>query len=215
LIAHLEAGDLSGALDNRVRHAITALSDIHFATNKESYSRLIAMGTNPDQTFNFGSLDVEYAKTIELLPDGRSYVVVMHHPMPGEDPALIEKVVREEFKGKIYVIKSNADNGTPYGKEEYSPENYIRLIGEAKCLVGNSSSFLKEASIFGTPVVNIGSRQDNRLKPENVKSVPFDEYQIRHTFRMQLEAKYKPSNIYWREGTSLKIVNEIKRFLSE
>ena len=55
-VAHLEGGDVSGVIDNKVRHAITQLSDIHFATNKYSYRRLINMGTDPDTTFNFGSL---------------------------------------------------------------------------------------------------------------------------------------------------------------
>lgn len=212
-IAHIEGGDKSGAIDNRVRNAITALSDIHFATNKESYSRLIAMGTDPDWTFNYGSLDVEYAKSIKTFTFGE-YIVICQHPMPGEDPAVIEKIVKDEFKGKVYTIKSNSDNGTPYGNDQYTAENYIKLIGEAKCLVGNSSSFLKEASIFGTPVVNIGERQRNRLRSENVKDVPFDSYQILHTLRMQLNAKYKPSTVYYQESTSLKIVNKIKEFLS-
>ncbi len=225
-IAHLEAGDISGAIDNKVRHAITALSDIHFATNKESYARLIAMGTDPDWTFNFGSLDVEYAKEIsriegeiakinftnlENLP--QDYVLICHHALAGENPALIEKIVREEFKGNVIVIKSNKDNGAPYGKEEYSSEDYINLIAGAKCLVGNSSSFLKEASIFGTPVVNIGSRQQNRLKPHNVKDVPFEENQIRQMLRFQLQTRYEPSDIYWQEGTSIKITEKIKEFL--
>ena len=214
-IAHIEGGDVSGAIDNKVRKALTALSDIHFSTNKESYTRLINMGTDPDWTFNFGSLDVEYAKTIKnLCQFYGNYIVMCHHAMPGEDPELIEKIIREEFKGDVFVIKSNSDNGTPYGTEEYTPEAYIDLIAHAKCLVGNSSSFLKEASAFGTPVVNIGSRQNNRLKPSNVKDVPFDEYQIRQVFKMQLAMTYKPSLVYYQEGVSLKIVEKIKQFLN-
>lgn len=213
-IAHLEGGDVSGAVDNKVRKAITGLSDLHFATNKESYTRLINMGTDPEHTFNFGSLDVEYAKSVgEKDVSYDKYVLMCHHPMPREDAGLIERIVRQEWNGKVIVIKSNSDNGTPYGKEEYSPEEYIKLIANAKCLVGNSSSFLKEASAFGTPVVNIGERQRNRLKPHNVKDVPFNEYQIRHTLRLQLQATYEPSTVYWQENTSLKIVHEIDNFL--
>lgn len=212
-IAHIEGGDLSGAIDNKVRYAITALSDIHFSTNKESYKRLISMGTDPEWTFDFGSLDVEYAKWVNPYDLKKDYVVMCHHAMIGESSELIEKIIREEFKGKVIVIKSNSDNGTPYGSEEYSPEEYIKLIAGAKCLVGNSSSFLKEASIFGTPVLNIGSRQVNRLKPDNVKDVPFDEGQIREMLKFQLKTEYKPSHIYYKPDTSKNIVREIKRFL--
>ena len=213
-IAHIEGGDLSGAIDNKVRHAITTLADIHFATNKESYSRLISMGTDPNWTFNFGSLDCEYAKSVKISKVDNPFVLMCHHPMPGENSELIERIIKEEFNGVVVDIKSNSDNGKAYGKEEYSPDQYINLIANAKLLVGNSSSFLKEASVFGTPVVNIGARQIHRLKPDNVKDVPFDENQIRQMIRFQLNATYKPSDIYYKPETSLKITNKIKEFLN-
>jgi GDP/UDP-N,N'-diacetylbacillosamine 2-epimerase (hydrolysing) len=209
-IAHIEGGDLSGAVDNKVRYAITALADIHFATNKDSHKRLLNMGTDPDRTFDFGSLDVEYALSLmKEVTESKPYVVMCHHAMKGEDPALIEQIVREEFDGEVYVIKSNSDNGKPYGIEEFEPEKYIELISEATCLVGNSSSFLKEASVFGTPVVNIGSRQENRLMPGNVKSVAFDEEQIRQTLRIQLRANRHPSKLYYQADTSKRITQKL------
>jgi len=95
-IAHIEGGDQSGAIDNKVRYAITSLSDIHFSTNKESFKRLISMGTDPDLTFNFGSLDVSYAKTVlpkRLIEE--PYIIVCHHPMLNEDVKVLEKVLKE------------------------------------------------------------------------------------------------------------------------
>ena len=213
-IAHIEGGDISGAIDNKVRKAITSLADIHFSTNKESYSRLIAMGTDSDLTFNYGSLDCEYAKSVEIKKAEEPFILLCHHPLPEENPALIEKITREEFKGKVIVIKTNSDNGKPYGEEEFSPEDYIGLIANAECLVGNSSSFLKESSVFGTPVVNIGKRQKNRLTPENVISVPFEEKKIRNAIKMQLESEKKPSDIYYKPDTSKNITKEIIRYLN-
>jgi UDP-hydrolysing UDP-N-acetyl-D-glucosamine 2-epimerase len=214
-MAHIEGGDISGAIDNKVRKAITALSDIHFATNKESYKRLIEMGTDPDLTFNFGSLDVEYAKSVNNNAyHYNNFVVICYHPMENEDPEIVENIVREEHGEDVIVIKSNKDNGTSYGQEEYTPESYIDLMAHAKCLVGNSSSFLKEASIFGTPVVNIGNRQKNRLVPENVINVPYNKERIRDVFKMQVKAKKLPSNIYYKPDTSKNITKEIIKFLS-
>ena len=214
-LAHIEGGDKSGMVDNKVRYAVTALSDIHFATNKESRQRLLSCGTDPVLTFNFGSLDCEYAKTIKVA-ERKDYVVLCHHPVgEKENPDVIEKLIKEVYDGEIRYIRSNADGGTIYGKEEYSAEEYLKLIGEAKCLVGNSSSFIKEASVFGTPVVLVGERQKNRLCPENVKQVPYDSYQIKNALKMQLQATYKPSGTYYQEGTSLKIANEIRKFLSQ
>jgi UDP-N-acetylglucosamine 2-epimerase len=212
-IAHLEGGDLSGAIDNKVRYAITALADLHFATNEDSYERLIKAGTNPNWTFNFGSLDVEVAKKVRLKKYGEDFILMCHHALKGEDPALIEKIIREEFKGKLIIIKSNSDYGKSYGTEEFSPEDYIRLLAKAKCLVGNSSSFLKEASIFGTPALIIGDRQENRLFPPSALRVPFQEFAIREGLKMQLESRYEPSGIYYQKNTSRKIAEKIKDFL--
>ncbi len=217
-IAHIEGGDLSGAIDNKVRYSITALSDIHFATNKESYRRLISMGTDPDLTFNFGSLDVEYVKELEKTNRwhymGEPFLLICHHPMPGENTEIIEKIIEEEFGGKMIIIKTNSDNGKSYGKEEYSSEEYIGILANAKVAVGNSSSFLKEASILGTPVVNIGKRQQNRLTSHNVLSVPFEENKIRNAIRLQLQSEKIPSEIYYKKGTSKNITKELIKFLS-
>jgi UDP-hydrolysing UDP-N-acetyl-D-glucosamine 2-epimerase len=58
-IAHIEGGDVSGSIDESVRHAITKLSHIHFVTNADAHRRVLAMGEDPRYVFNFGSLDVE------------------------------------------------------------------------------------------------------------------------------------------------------------
>ena len=67
-IAHIEGGDVSGTLDESVRHAITKLSHIHFPTNEKSADRLRAMGERPDMIFNVGSLDIEFVESVKQLP---------------------------------------------------------------------------------------------------------------------------------------------------
>ena len=173
------------------------------------------MGTDSERTHNFGSLDVEYAKSIDIsykYGNGGDYVVVLHHALKGENPNLILKVLEEEWGRKIHIIKSNSDEGIQFGTEEYTPEEYIDLIASAKLLVGNSSSFLKEASIFGTPVVMIGDRQKNRLRTKNVLDCNFDEKEMRQAIRKQLKADFKPDNTYFKENTALNIANVIKSY---
>jgi UDP-N-acetylglucosamine 2-epimerase len=213
-IVHLEGGDLSGVIDNKVRHAITKLADYHFATNKESYARLISMGTDPDRTFNFGSLDVEYAKTIKTTEqDGvwklDPYALVCFHPTDEENG----EAINDEFFGglKVIRIKSNSDYGNSNGSVEYSAEEYLRKLQGASILVGNSSSFLKEASIFGVPVVNVGTRQANRLTPRNVMTVPHNQDAIKMAVDYQLKhGLYRPDFIYFKENTSANITNVLK-----
>ncbi len=58
-IAHLEGGDVTGSIDESVRHAITKLSHLHFATNEDARKRILRMGENPKYVFNFGSPEIE------------------------------------------------------------------------------------------------------------------------------------------------------------
>jgi len=213
-IAHIEGGDLSGAIDNKVRHAITQLSDIHFTTNPESQRRVIQMGAKPERVFNFGSLDVEYAKSISLFRPQGKYIVVVFHPIKGEDSEELEKGIAF-YEGDVKRIKSNKDSGKVYGTEEYTPEEYVRLIANAQCLVGNSSSFLKEASIFGTPVVNVGNRQAGRLKPHNVLDSPVDSTRIEKAVKYQInQGRYEPDYTYYQPNTAKNITKQIKEFLA-
>jgi len=216
-IAHIEGGDLSGVKDNRVRHAITQLADIHFATNKESYARLIRMGTDPEMTFDYGSLDVEYAKSIgpTILNGKRIYsssALVCFHPFPEENGYVIKD---EFFRGsQLIYIRSNSDYGLQNHGEEYNPENYIRKLADARLLVGNSSSFLKEASIFGTPVVNVGTRQQNRLIPRNVMSVPHNQDAVKMAIDYQLKhGRYRPDMVYYKPDTSKNISKKLCEIL--
>ena len=66
-VAHIEGGDLSGSIDESVRHAITKLAHLHFVTNDDAYRRVVAMGEDPKFVFNTGSLDVEFAAGVETV----------------------------------------------------------------------------------------------------------------------------------------------------
>lgn len=95
-IAHIEGGDLSGTIDESVRHAITKLAHIHFVTNDDARKRLIRMGENPKYVFNVGSPDVEFTaqvkqqfdpKVIEAVGAGadidfrKPFAIVVYHPV--------------------------------------------------------------------------------------------------------------------------------------
>ena len=213
-ICHCEGGDLSGVIDNKMRHAITQLSNFHFATNEESQQRLISAGISPNVVWNFGSLDVEFAASVEPRRiRQKPYIFVAYHPIHGEDEEQLSKAL-ESFKDfDVVTVASNKDYGRSYGEEVFSPEDYINLLRYADCLVGNSSSFLKEASLTGVGVVNIGSRQDKRLKPKNVLDVPCDSEKIKRAIEFQLLNKYEPDDVYYQPETSKKIADKLKEIL--
>ena len=53
-VVHIQGGEVTGSIDEKVRHAITKLSDIHFVSTNKAYERVIAMGENPDSVYVTG-----------------------------------------------------------------------------------------------------------------------------------------------------------------
>lgn len=235
-VIHIEGGDLSGVIDNKVRHAITHLSDYHFCTNEESHRRLINMGVPLDRVWNFGSLDVEFAAKVKprrairikqnepgkivVWDDGkhkdlkgRPYIFVAYHPIDGENEKELEKALQSFKKYDIIRVTSNSDYGREYGHESFTPEDYINLMRYASVCVGNSSSLLKEASILSVGVVNVGDRQNNRLKPKNVLDVPCEAKIIQEAIDFQLKRKFNKDLTYYQEHTSKQITKKLKEIL--
>ena len=68
----------------------------------------------------------------------------------------------------------------------FSPEDYVKLLANASCIVGNSSSGLREGAFLGTPCVNIGSRQSGRERAENVIDVDYNSEAISSALAQQL-----------------------------
>jgi len=87
-------------------------------------------------------------------------------------------------------------------------DEFVAMLGRAACLVGNSSAGIKECSFLGTPVVNIGGRQQGRLVAEHVVQVAYDSDAIRAAVAAQLRhGRFAPSHIYYRPNASQSIVD--------
>lgn len=247
-IAHIEGGDVSGTIDESVRHAITKLSHIHFTTNELSKKRVLQMGENPKYVFNYGSPDVEFASKnnhkisndlINYFGVGsridinKPFIMVSQHPVTtefGKNREIIMKTLEaiEELDIPTIWFWPNIDAGTDEvskgirtfreeGRGEkirfikfLPPEDYIALLKKASVLVGNSSAGIKECSFLGIPVVNIGSRQNGRMRGENVLDADYDKNQIKLAIKKQLNhGKFEPSYIYYTEDTSKNIANKL------
>ena len=250
-IAHIEGGDVSGTIDESVRHAITKLSHIHFVTNEDAKRRVIQMGENPRLIFNIGSPDVEFAALVDNKIDGsavnktgtgskidvnKPFLIVMQHPVT------TEKYNRRNLEITLDAVDSlglpavifwpNSDAGTAEmakairfyrerGKfknknlrfvTDLLPEDFIGLLRRAGVLVGNSSAGIKESSYLGTPVVNIGTRQSNRLRGQNVVDVGYNSAEIKKVISQQLKhGRYPQSKLYYRPSASQKIVEVLSK----
>ena len=207
-VAHIQAGELSGNIDGMTRHAIGKLVHLHFAANQDAADRLIKLGEEPFRVHNVGapqidemvnaqftSLEEIEEKLCVKLQDG--YILGVMHPVTEEaDKAEAQAEIfiksLNQFKEPKIIILPNNDAGSKgvkmaineYREGEYhmyanlKREDYLGLLKNANCIVGNSSSGLLEAPTFNVPAVNIGIRQNMRFRGINVIDVPFEQEKV-------------------------------------
>ena len=218
-LAHIQGGEVTGNIDEKVRHSITKLADYHFVASENAMNRVIQLGENPDMVFNTGcpSIDIaqEVAKNTKLTfnpyekysgvgskPDlENGYIVVMQHPVTNEYQdsrkhieatlSAIQKINKPTlwFWPNVDAGADGTSSGIRSFREKYKMENihffknmegddFLNLLDNSLCLIGNSSVGIRECAYLGVPVVNIGSRQNRRDRGENVVDVSYDETAI-------------------------------------
>ena len=221
LVAHIEGGELSGNIDESIRHSISKLSNIHFVSNLEAKNRLIQMGEKMNSIFEIGSpdIDVMLSKNLPSLTKVKKYYsipfqnfgVVIYHPET-DKLNTIKKNIKElisalEKSGNNYVIVyPNNDYGSNLIIEEYDKikknrqfrifpsirfEYFLRLLKESDFIIGNSSSGIREAEIYGTPSINIGLRQINRTKNSDIVHVNSNQNDILNALKQIKNKKIK------------------------
>lgn len=208
LVAHVEGGELSGTVDELLRHSISKLSHLHFVSNEDARSRLIQMGELPESVFAIGSPDIDVLlsdqlPSIEQVKERYSivfdaYCVVMYHPVVTELDTLQQRfravlsALRRSGESCVAIYPNN-DSGSDIIMQELETvrddpkfrlipsmrfEYFLSLLKHARAIVGNSSSGIHEAPVFGVPTINIGTRQMNRFRHSSIANVPEDENQI-------------------------------------
>lgn len=215
-IIHIEGFDKSGLIDQRVRYAVSYLSDWHFVTNEESYRRAISMDFK--NVWNYGSLDCEYAlsvKPLNLRP--KRVIMALWHGTPFEDSTRVISAC-SAFKDRFDIvgIRGNHDYGEKsIYTESYPPDEFINLLRGASCVVGNSSCLIKEASVLGTPAILVGNRQANRLLTKNILKVECNQKEIEQAIRYQIEhGSYSMDTTYYQPNTAKQIAAKITEVLN-
>ena len=247
-LAHVQGGEISGSIDEKVRHAVSKLSDIHFVATEKSKERLIKMGESMESVFLTGCPSIDIVKNVvehslfkNFDPfdsyggvggkfDSQSgYIVVLQHPVTTEynditfqieqTLSAIQKINYPTFwfwpnvdAGSDKISKSirnhreNKDLENVYFLKNISPEDFIKLMVNAKCLIGNSSAGIRECSYIGTPVVNIGNRQLGREKGLNVLDSEYDWSTILQSTEKQMSNdRYPQNNLYGDGSAGIKI----------
>ena len=246
-LCHLQGGELSGSIDENIRHAVTKLSNLHLVATQRSKKIVIAMGENPNKVHNVGcpSIDIirkiDFSKKVDLskykfglgykIDISKPYYVILLHPVTTNykrNLNLINTILKTvtKLKHQIIWIWPNNDAGANFitkkirsfreknNKAKISfftnieTEDYIKIIKNSKCLIGNSSSGIREGSYLGVPTVNIGNRQNLRERGDNVIDVAEEQKKILRAINIITKKKIKKNKIYG-DGNSIKKIIRI------
>jgi UDP-hydrolysing UDP-N-acetyl-D-glucosamine 2-epimerase len=246
-VAHVQGGEVTGSIDEKVRHAVTKLSDLHFVSNESAANRVRKMGENPQRVHVTGCPSIDLASWVlrngnnpelnaslehhvsrgvgEEIDPSSDYVICMQHPVTYEwsdaGAQIMETLMAVHESGvPCYWFWPNVDAGSDltskairaYREQKtvknihflknMPPETFLHLLARARCILGNSSTGIREASFLGTPAINIGTRQLGRDCGSNVIHVPHDRRAIAEAFENQLAHGRYESDFVYGDGTA-------------
>ena len=238
-LAHVQGGEVTGNIDEKVRHAVTKLADYHFVASESEHERVLRLGELTDAVFNTGCPSIDLARDVaqgqggtafdpyakyggvgNVLDLSNGYLVVLQHPVttePGQARKQIEATLEavdalglptlwfwpnldaggDATSGAIRAFRENRKPAHIHFFKNMEPEDFLRLLLGAKCLIGNSSVGIRECSFLGVPVVNIGSRQERRDRGHNVLDVEASAAAIRAGIEHWLSSpRPEPDTVY-------------------
>lgn len=248
-VVHTQGGEVSGSIDESVRHACTKLSHLHFPATDRAKEVVLQLGENPEFVFNFGCPGMDVVAESPYLPASEvlrkykgvgpkievdtGFQIVIQHPVTThfesstQDSLNLLNAVVESEKSTIW-LWPNVDSGSdaivrqlrrsrelknPNNVNFYtnfSPEDYANLLKRANCIVGNSSSGIREANFLGLPSVTIGDRQTGRELGENVISSSFDPKEILSAITFQWShGRYSSASLYGDGKSGEKIATKL------
>ena len=226
LVAHIEGGELSGTVDELIRHAVSKLSHTHFVANDEARKRLMQMGEKEDSIFTIGSpdMDVMFSGNLPSWQTVKSYydihfdkfAVAMFHPVTTEidilDQYAEDYVSALESSGLNYiVIYPNNDKGSDIILSRLMRlqnnhhfklfpstrfEYFLSMLKKATFIVGNSSAGIREAPCYGIPTVNIGTRQNGRSNDPDLINTSYNKQDIEAGINKALTQKVQTKQLF-------------------
>ncbi len=219
LVAHIEGGEVSGTIDELIRHSVSKLSHVHFVSNNIAKKRLEKMGENPNWVFEIGSPDIDLMKSNNLpklanvleyynIPF-QEYAILMFHPVTSEESLMTraaQNIVDAVKKSNLnyIVIYPNNDLGSGHILRVFQQlenednfkifpslrfEFFLTLLKNSKFIIGNSSAGIREAPHFGIPTINIGSRQQNRALNKEILQCDYEFDSIYNSIFKALKMK--------------------------
>lgn len=240
LVAHIEGGELSGTVDELIRHSVSKLSHIHFVANETAKKLLLQMGELENSIYVIGSpdMDVMFSQNLPELSEVKSYyqipfehyALAMFHPVTTEIDEMA--VHAEQFVSALIasqrnyvVIYPNNDLGSSHILKAYRQLNqhsnfrvipsvrfeyFLTLLKYADFMLGNSSAGVREAPAYGVPTINIGSRQRNRLINSQIINTGNDHFEILNAMTLLNKTPLKPTHYFGNGNSAQLFLNSIQ-----
>lgn len=242
-LIHIQGGEVTGNIDEKVRHANTKLADIHLVASEDAKQRVLKMGEDEAYVINTGCPSIDLAKEIKENPGftfnpiekyggvgenldwEKGYIVVMQHPVTTEYDKANEDVLKtleavNELNIPTFWFWPNVDagsDGTSNGIRTFrelqkpknihffknmEPHDFLTLLKNSQCLIGNSSVGIRECSYLGVPVVNIGTRQNRRQRGSNVIDVDYNKQAIKKAIQDRINSNTIKEEMIYGDGNS-------------
>lgn len=246
-LAHTMGGEVSGTIDESIRHAVTKFAHAHFPACSDAVDRIVKLGEHPETVFLVGCPRMDLVAEILSRDDGppdvfaegvggqfdltKPFLMVSQHPVTTEygagdrqTTATLDAVAEigmptlvfwpnadagsEDVSRAIRRFREHQDTSKFHFFKNLPTEQYVRLMTRTACLIGNSSSAIREGAFIGTPSVNVGSRQDLRQRGANIIDVGHDRAAIAAAIRRQLtHGRYARDPIYGDGSAGAKIAD--------
>lgn len=208
IVAHIEGGEVSGTIDESIRHSVTKLSHVHFVANQKAKKRLIQMGESESNIYIIGSpdMDLMISSNLPRLSEVKEYYeipferysMLIYHPVTTNLHNLLNNIQRVlkviiQSGMNYVVVYPNNDPGADIIIEEYEKlkdnkklrifpsirfESFLVLLQNCDFIIGNSSAGVREAPFYAIPSINVGNRQHNRFCYESIVNVEHSDTEI-------------------------------------
>ncbi|MGR5238563.1 UDP-N-acetylglucosamine 2-epimerase [Vibrio alfacsensis] len=239
LVSHIEGGEVSGTIDELIRHAVSKMAHLHYVSNETAKKRLLQLGETEKSINVIGSPDLDIMssgslpKLAEVLEryeiPFNDFGVLMYHPVTTELDTLAENIkcvvdaVIDSNKNFV-VIYPNNDHGTDIIINEYLRfegrdniiifpsvrfECFLTLLKYSKIVIGNSSAGVREAPFYGIPSLDIGTRQKNRATAQSITNLPNDADEILKVIQTEYAKKYEAFHEFGNGDSDKKFVETI------
>lgn len=236
-LAHIQAGDKSGHIDDLSRSVLAKYCHLHFAPSKNACERLLNWGEDKNRIFFTGAPQLDDFKKKNIKQE--NFYIIMFHPVLNENKliskqidSLISAINKTKIKAKWIYPNNDAGFQIILKKINYIKNSnieiipnlerseFLEILNKSQGMIGNSSSGIIEASMFNKAVINIGTRQNGRPQSTNIINSNYSEKDIiKKIIFIQNDKKFNKElnnckNPYYKRKSSekiFKIINSLNK----